>query len=440
MPTPDLEQPATQSKGSVTRAPRRERPATYRDVFAVPEFRTIFWADLFSLIGDQIAAVAVAVLLYERSGSALLAALGYATAYVQWLLGGPLLAAWAERFPGRSVMIGCDLGRAGLIGLAALPGLPLPVVGLLVLTAALLGPPFDAARSALLPQVLAGDRYPVAMSLRDAVHQSAQLVGFAAGGALVFLLSTQGALALDALTFIGSAFVLRLGLRLRPPAASSRASLWREMIEGFSVVRADPRLHAPLLLGIVGAAYTIVPEAIAPAYAASLGHGASAVGLIMAAVAGGSVLGGLVMGRLVAPARRIRMIYPLALAGTVPLLIVLVRPGLVVTLALFAVTGLAQSYQIAANAMFAQRLPPAVRARAFGIAISGLYGGQALAIVLAGAAAQFLAPTTVVAGAGLLGALAVLALSRTSSRDYRSPASSGALPAIEVPGLPASTG
>jgi MFS family permease len=384
--------------------------------------------------------VAIAVLLYERSGSPLLAALGYATAYLPWLLGGPLLAAWAERFPGRSVMIGCDLGRAGLIGLAALPGLPLPVVGLLVLTAALLAPPFDAARSALMPQILPGDRYPVAMSLRDAVHQSAQLVGFAVGGALVLLLSTHGALALDALTFVASALVLRFGLRLRPPVAPVRgpslglsgeppkASLWREMTEGFGVVRGDRLLYAPLLLGIAGAAYAIVPEAIAPAYAAELGRGASAVGLIMAAVAGGSVLGGLAMGRLVRPALRIRLVYPLALAGTVPLLVALLRPGLIVSLALFAVTGLASSYQIAANAMFAQRLPPEVRARAFGIAISGLYGGQALAIVLAGAAAQFLSPSTVVAGAGLLGALGVLALGRTS----RSPteAAGGAQPRL----------
>src|SRR4051794_36148949 len=49
-------------------------PARYRDVFAVREYRGMFTAELFSLLGDQVAAVAVAVLLYERSGSPLLAA------------------------------------------------------------------------------------------------------------------------------------------------------------------------------------------------------------------------------------------------------------------------------------------------------------------------------------------------------------------------------
>jgi MFS family permease len=481
MSTSQTEKSITESDIVRVRIPaarqRTERPTSYHDVFAVAEFRTVFLADLCSMLGDQIAAVAVAILLYQSSGSPLLAALGYATTYVPWLLGGPLLAAWAERFAGRSVMVGCDLARALLIALAAVPGLPLAVVGLLVLTAALLAPPFESARSALLPVILEGDRYPVAMSIRDAVHQSTQLVGFAVGGALVLAVSAPGALVLDAITFAGSALLLRLGLRLRPPLRDrsedagrstggagddgadrserlDRAgagpglvnrrtidldtgtvevlpelvlvpdpdpapepvrtpSLWQETLAGLIAVRSDPRMYGPLLLGIVGAAYAIVPEAIAPSYAAALGHGPSAVGLIMAAVAAGSVAGGLALGRLVAPSARIRLMYPLALVGAFPLMLVALHPGLVLSLGLFAVTGLASSYQIAANAMFAQNVPAQLRTRAFGIAISGLYGAQAAAIVLAGLAAQFIAPSRVVAGAGLIGTLGVLLLARS---------------------------
>jgi MFS family permease len=391
-----------------------ERPATYRQVFASGEFRTVFTADVFSLIGDQIAAVAVAVLFYQRSGSALLAALGYATAYAPWLLGGPLLAAWAERYPGRSVLVGCDLARAALIGLALIPGMPLLGMGLLVLAAAMLAPPFDAARSALLPQVLPDERYAAAMSLRDAVHQTAQLIGFAAGGALVLLLSAHGALAIDALTFAFSGLVLRLGLRHRPAPTLSdgeeQPSLWTETVAGFRIVRAEPLLRGPLLLGVVGAAYAIVPEAIAPAYAASLGQGPQAVGLIMGAVAGGAVIGELLMGRLAAPSLRQRLMYPLALVGTTPLLIVVLRPGLTASLALFAACGAASSYQVAANVTFARAAPPAARARVFGVATWGMYGGQLVAIVLAGAAAQVLAPATVVAGGAVLGAVLVVAI------------------------------
>nr|WP_269328547.1 MFS transporter [Kineosporia babensis] len=414
------------------------------------------------MIGDQVAAVAVAVMLYQDSGSPLLAAAGYATAYVPWLLGGPLLATWAERFSGRSVLVACDLARALLIAVAALSGASPLVVAALVFLSAMLAPPFDAARSALLAQILTGNRYPVGMSLRQAVHQIAQLCGFALGGALVLAISAPGVLALNCLTFLASAGLLRLGLKVRSEpkkhkptdgvltdsgkaksgaqsggapgvpaqrrignrtrlrtqgrrvAAATRlrgnSSVWQDMLAGAQVVRGDSQIWFPLVLGIVGAAYAIVPEAIAVAYAAELGHGSSAVGLIMAAAAAGSVIGGLAIGRFAAPHTAARLMYPLALIGTLPLLIIALRPGLLVSLILFVLCGLGQAFQVVANTQFAAHVPAEMRTRAFGLAIAGLYAGQSLAILLGGAAAQWLAPSTVIAGSGLIGALGVLLL------------------------------
>lgn len=516
-----VEGPAGQAISSAeVAAESADRPAGYRDVFGVREFRAVFAADLLSLIGDQVAAVAVAVMLYQDSGSPLLAAAGYATAYVPWLLGGPLLAAWAERFSGRSVMVACDLARALLIAVAALSGIAPLAVAALVFLSAMFAPPFDAARSALLAQILTGNRYPVGMSLRQAVHQIAQLCGFAVGGALVLALSAPGVLALNSLTFLASAALLRSGLMRRPapkaaeekeeeaspdrprravpaqrpergatsrvpgprsrpeagdrnnqrdsngepdtdghhdtdgwlePGArsepggrpgsggqndardyggstrprarraagkkassqtSSSTSIWNDMLAGARIVRGDAQIWFPLMLGIVGAAYAIVPEAIATAYAAELGHGSSAVGLIMAAAAAGSVIGGLAIGRFAAPSTASRMMYPLALLGTLPLLVIALRPGLTVSLALFLLCGLGQAFQVVANTQFASHVPAEVRTRAFGIAIAGLYGGQSLAILVAGAAAQWLAPSTVIAGSGVIGAVGVLLLPR----------------------------
>ena len=176
------------------------------------------------------------------------------------------------------------------------------------------------------------------------------------------------------------------------------------------MVSGDPRIWFPLLLGIVGASYAIVPEAIATAYASELGHSSSVVGLIMAAAALGSVVGGLTIGRFAAPGLASRLMYPLALAGTLPLLIVALHPGLVISLTLFVLCGLGQAFQVVANTEFATNVPAEVRTRAFGIAIAGLYGGQSLAILGAGAAAQWLAPSTVIAGSGVVGAVGLLLL------------------------------
>ena len=418
-----LDQPAALVTG--TEVP--DRPATYREVFANHEYRVLFASNLLSLVGDQVAAVAVAVLLYQRSGSALLAAFGYATAYLPWFIGGPVLSAWAERLPARRVLVGCDLARVALIGCAALPGLPLAVVGLLVLAAAMLAPPFDASVLSVLLETLEGDCYDVGMSVRTMVHQGAQLAGFAGGGALVVLLGAQGSLALDAATFAGSALLLRRGISLRP-AALARAGqgrLLHDAAQGFRMVRSDPRLRQPLVLGIVGSAYVIVPEAIATAYAASLGYGPAAVGLVMAAVAGGSVLGAFAIGRLVRPSVRHRAMRPLALIGTLPLLLVALRPGLGLSLVLFTLAGAASAFQVPASVAFAQAAPTQARTRAFAVAMAGMYGGQTFAIIVAGAMATVFSPASVVAGAAAIGAAALLGCARRPAATFYGSVPSG---------------
>ena len=58
------------------------RQATYREVFAVAEFRPLFGTFLLSTIGDQLARVALTVLVYERTDSPLLSAVTFAISYL----------------------------------------------------------------------------------------------------------------------------------------------------------------------------------------------------------------------------------------------------------------------------------------------------------------------------------------------------------------------
>jgi hypothetical protein len=62
-------------------------------------------------------------------------------------------------------------------------------------------------------------------------------------------------------------------------------------------------------------------------------------------------------------------------------------------------------YQIAANTAFVERLPNEKRAQAFGLANAGLIVGQGVAFAIAGAAAEVVPPSTVVALSGGLGVL-----------------------------------
>jgi hypothetical protein len=52
-----------------------------------------------------------------------------------------------------------------LVGLIALPGAPVPVMFTLLFVGGLLAPPFEAARSAQLPRILTGARYPLGVAI-----------------------------------------------------------------------------------------------------------------------------------------------------------------------------------------------------------------------------------------------------------------------------------
>jgi hypothetical protein len=60
-------------------------------VIAVPEFRALWGSVVLSATGDRLALVALAVLVYDRTRSPLLAATAFAAGYLPWLIGGLFL-------------------------------------------------------------------------------------------------------------------------------------------------------------------------------------------------------------------------------------------------------------------------------------------------------------------------------------------------------------
>ena len=84
---------------------------------------------MLSVAGDQLARVAITLLVFNQTRSALLAAITFAASIVPTFVGGLTLSGLADRRPRQQVMIACDLGRAALVGVMAMPWMPL---GLLV--------------------------------------------------------------------------------------------------------------------------------------------------------------------------------------------------------------------------------------------------------------------------------------------------------------------
>ncbi|WP_245159238.1 MFS transporter [Blastococcus sp. TF02A_35] len=396
------------------------RQATFREVFAVREFRPLFGTFLLSAAGDELARVALTVLVYARTDSPLLAALTFAIGYLPWLLGGPLLAVLADRFPRHRVLVATDAGRAVVVALMAVPGLPLWLLLLLLFVVGLCAPPFESARSALMADVLDGDRYAVATSLTSTTVQLAQVGGFLAGSALLLVFSPATALLVNAATFLVSAVWLRTGLQPRPAPAregtDEPTTLWRDAVDGLRFIRRMPRLLSIISLTWLATGFLYAPEGIAAPLVDELGEGPTAVGVLLAANPLGLTIAGLVITRLVPPRRREALVGPLVLGSLAPVL----AAGLVAVLAgpgpatywtvvgLLFVSGLASAWGIPLNVAFVQAVPSAYRGRAFGVAASGLSGVQGIGALLSGVAAEGAGASAVVAVAGGLGMIAVV--------------------------------
>lgn len=373
--------------------PSTEGPATFREVFAQREYRFVFTAGTLVWIGDYIAKAAVTLLVYRETESVALSAAAFAISYLPWLIGGPLLATLAERHPYRQVMVACDLVRMALLLVIAVPGMPTPVILVLLFAANLANPPSQAARSALLPLILTGDRLVVGLSVNASVGQAAQVVGYLAGAAIAAANPTV-ALLVNSATFAVSATLVRLGVAARPPAmkAAHRSHLIRETGEGFRMVFGQPVLRAIAILVFSVMLFSIVPEGLAAAWAGRHAEDMSqglAQAVIMAANPVGFILGGLIVGRLVAPARRIALMRPLAVLAPLVLVPALLDPSPLVVALLatgcgFAVAGMLPT----ANGLFVRVLPDGFRARAFGVMASGIQVIQGLAVLVTGLLAE----------------------------------------------------
>ncbi|MBO0808109.1 MAG: MFS transporter [Actinobacteria bacterium] len=397
--------------------------ARFRDVLGVAEFRVLLLAQAQSRAGDQLARVALALLVFGQTSSAVLTTLVYALTYLPPLLTAPLLAGLADLYPRRTVLAVTDLVRAAVVAPMAVPGVPLPVVAILLVAMTCPQPLFAAARNAVLPGVLAGDRFPVGMSIVNVTDFISQIAGFTLGGVVVALLGgPHVALLADAVTYLVSAGLVWRGIGPhRPPATRTAAGgRTRFALAGIGLLAADRRLAG--LAGLIWLyGLYLAPAALSAPYAHQIGAPKAVVGLLTAADLPGAVLGSLLVARI-RPAIRRRLMIPLAVVTGMPLIATAAAPPLPVTLLLWAVSGMLASYVTLAQAAFTLTVPDALRARAIGAASAGLQTSQGLGVLLAGAVAQVISPSASIAVCAAAGVAGAVLIALTMLRPRRRPA------------------
>ncbi len=367
------------------------------------EFRALYGARVLSDWGDSIARVAISVLVLHRSGSALFAAAVFAVSFLPQVFGQALLAPYADRVSRRTLLVVCDLLRAGFVAvlvLAVVLDLPLVLLLVLLFVVELVGAPFFAAGYALLTELF--DDHGLflrASSLTSLTSQLNQVLGVALGGLVVGFLGARRALWVDVATFVVSAAILGMSVRPRAAAAAlglpGLGDLGRDVRAGLAHLRQDQSLRALLVLAWVMTLVLVAPEAVALPYAASHGADAKAGGVLLAAVPFGAVVGVALVGRW-EPVQQVRRMLPLASCAPVPLLLLVLDPPWPVATGLFVLSGLCQGFMVPLMATYALLAPDAMRGRLNGLAGSGFALVTALAFLLVGALADLTSPARAV--------------------------------------------
>ncbi|MEC3978900.1 MFS transporter [Amycolatopsis sp. H20-H5] len=377
----------------------------------IREFRALWSAELVSLVGDQVARVALSLVVFNQTSSAALTALTYALTFIPTVLGGFLLSGLADRFPRRAVLVVNDLLRAALAALMAVPGLPLPALWIFVALLSVAAGPFKAAQMSLLPQVLHGEAlYGAGLALRQASTPAAQLVGFACGGALLAVVDPHLGMLLNAGTFLVSAALVLGGVRPRAAARSTTTTEDdRGAHHGVDLPRGKANLASLYALVCLIGLY-MVPEGLAAPYSNQLGGAAFGVGLLLAADPAGGAIGAWLTTRVRIPTSPLSASILAAAAG-LALVGCGVGPGLPLSVALWATSGaLMAAYLIKTQQLVVAAVPDRNRGRVMGRMGTCLYCSQGLSVLVGGVVAQAIGSFHAVASAGLLAALLALGI------------------------------
>jgi MFS family permease len=360
-------------------------------------FRRFWLAGVLTELGDWAARLALAVLVYDESGSAALTGLVTAVGLLAWVGPGQLLSTLADRTSRRAVLVGCDLVRAAAFAVAAL-GVPLPVLLALVFAAGLATPPAEAAAAAVRPTLVPEAQVPAVHTLTGVAGDSALLLGSVLGGVLVATLGAPGALGFNAATFVLSAWLL-FGVPCPTPRDRAPALLRRAARTLWTIP--DVRRAALLATAAMGSA-TGATAMLAPYVLGELGRGAgstAALGGVAGAVT--IVLTLTVVPHVPDRGAQLRVIGMLGGLGAALLCLLALPPVLPLVLLAVAGVGALSVVIVPASALVGPLLPDEVRASAFSVLMGVTSAAQALAAVVAGALAE-------VAGTGPAVALVAL--------------------------------
>src|SRR5258708_26757588 len=234
-------------------------------------FRRLWLAQIVSELGDWFYSLAVYSLILELTGSARLVGLAVLVQVLPQTLAAPTAGVVNDRVSRKRVMIAADLARVAvvlcmmLVRTREMVWLIYPLLFLETLGWAF----FEPGHSAVIPAIAGQDDAILANTLSATTWSFNLPIGSALGVLVAALLDRDAVFVRNALSFLGSAALLR-GMRFEEPHADASRPLrardlvdFSPILEGVRYVRSDPQLLATLFvkggLGFLGANLVILP-------------------------------------------------------------------------------------------------------------------------------------------------------------------------------------
>jgi hypothetical protein len=345
---------------------------TFRQVLGVPVYRTVFLTRAVAIGADTLRTVALSVLVFTATGSALLSALTFGVSFLPQAVGGLVIGALPDVLRPRPLLVtGYALEAAAAAVLAA--GLPVWASLLLVAGVGCLAPVFNGTSGRLTAETLSGDAFVVGRSMFQLAGSAAQILGMAGGGLAVGVIGPQAALLIAAGCHAAAAVWAWVALPDLPaPGRRHDRSLVRQSFHGARELFADRTIRRLMLANWLPPAFVIGGESLLIPYAALRDYPDGTAGVVLACIPAGMFAGNLVVARTFTPRARERAVAPLVVALGAPLLGFAFNVHPVVAGVLLAVVGSGFAFGLGLQGSFLDALPDDARGQAFGLLSTGL--------------------------------------------------------------------
>jgi MFS family permease len=403
---------------------RRYTRATFSSL-GIRNYRLYFTGQAISLSGTWLQTIAQTWLIYQLTGSATYVGLISAVQFLPILLLGPYGGLVADRFPKRKILYGTQTAAMSLALILAVlvlshtvqPWMVFVVAGLLGLVNVVDNP----TRQTFVLEMVGREQLTNAVTLNSIEVNLARVIGPAIAGGLIAGVGIGYCFLFNSFSYLAVllCLVLMRGKELRTPPPVVRAK--GQLRAGFRYVMATPALRTILLMMAVIGTFAYEFPVTLPIFASQTFHaGAGGFSLLMAAMGGGAVIGGI----MVANRKQLtpRSIAVAACMLGASILLAAAAPHIIVAALCMVVVGVCSiRFTAAANSTLQLSTAPEMRGRVMSLWTMAFIGSTPIGGPIIGWVSEHSSPRVGLLIGGL--AALIIGLAVLLKKPFRTPSS-----------------